>query len=274
MSRQEVEALLKENPGRFYVYQLARPDGTPFYIGKGVGRRVFQHETEAKGPGWSHKLNTIRLLDRGGFAIHYSILAFFDCENECHAREVLEIRRIGRFDLKTGPLTNLTDGGEGAVGLSEETRERIDFNLHSADAPGERGIANRFYFELCSDVRSVPVRPLGQISKPRALGVPVRTDKGPSRRQVAALAASAIANRVLLEPGAILPRRLQVDGSPLIMEFGVCRNILESGLAELAGGRAGYEHLLLTVRGYAAICSLLDTRVLISAGVMVPDANG
>jgi len=32
---------------RYYVYVLARPDGTPFYVGKGSGRRVFDHEREA-----------------------------------------------------------------------------------------------------------------------------------------------------------------------------------------------------------------------------------
>jgi hypothetical protein len=155
--------------------------------------------------------------------------------------------------LLTGPLTNLTDGGEGTVGLSEETRQRIDFNLHSAEAPGERGVANRFYFELCSGVRSVPVRPLGKTAKPRALAEPAEVSREPSVRQAAALAASAIANRVLLEPGALLPRRLTVDGAQLIMEFGVCKNILEAGLATFAGGEPTYEQLELTQRGYARL---------------------
>lgn len=32
----------------YYVYMLARPNGTPFYVGKGTGTRVFGHELEAK----------------------------------------------------------------------------------------------------------------------------------------------------------------------------------------------------------------------------------
>lgn len=273
MNRVDVERQLKTHSGLFYVYQLARPDGTPFYIGKGTGRRLFHHEIEARGPGRSHKLNTIRLLQREGQEIHYSVVAFFDCEIECHAFEVSEIKRIGRFDLKTGLLTNLTAGGEGTVGLSEETRERIDFNLHSADAPGERGIANRFYLEFCTGVRSVPVRPLNQIAKPRALTSFTTTDRKPSVRQAAALAASAIANRVLLEPQAIVPRRLQVQECPLIMEFGVCKDLIESGLAELEGGERGHERLRVTAFGYKAICDLLDTRILISAGVLSPEVR-
>lgn len=271
MRRDEVEALLRGNQGRFYVYQLSRPDGTPFYIGKGFGRRIFHHEVEAKGAGCSHKLNTIRLIARQGGTIDYAIRAFFDCEVDCHAFEMAEITRIGRFDLKTGPLTNLTAGGEGTVGLSEETRQRIDFNLHSADAPGERGIANRFYFQLCAEVRSVPVRPVNEIAKPRRLVPPVRTDRRPTQRQAAALAASAIANRILIEPGATIPRRMQVADSPMILEFGVCRNILESGMASLDGGAAEAELLQLTASGTAAICDLLQVDTLVSAGVLAPE---
>ena len=32
-----------------------------------------------------------------------------------------------------------------------------------------RGIANRFYGELCTQVRSIPIRPLTEIMKPRSL---------------------------------------------------------------------------------------------------------
>lgn len=31
----------------YYVYTLARPDDTVFYVGKGSGNRVAQHEQEA-----------------------------------------------------------------------------------------------------------------------------------------------------------------------------------------------------------------------------------
>lgn len=271
MDRKSLDDLLKSNAGRFYVYQLSKPDGTPFYIGKGLGRRVFSHETEAVGPGRSHKLNTIRLIKSLGHSIDYSIVEFFDCETTCHQREIHEIRRIGRHDLGTGPLTNLTDGGEGTAGLSEETLARIDFNLHSADASGDRGIANRFFHALCGSVRSVPVRPISETATPRPLSAVDRTTRAPTIRQAAALAASAIANRVMIEPGASLPRRLNVSGTPMIIEFGACKDILQSGMATLLHtSPPTQESLALTELGYEAICQCLDSAMLVSAGVLMP----
>lgn len=271
MDRKSLDELLKSNAGRFYVYQLSKPDGMPFYIGKGFGRRVFNHETEAVGPGKSHKLNTIRLIKSLGYSIDYSIVEFFDCEAACHEREIHEIRRIGRHDLGTGPLTNLTNGGEGTVGLSEETLARIDFDLHSPDAPGDRGIANRFFHALCDSVRSVPVRPISEMAPPRPLSVVDRTNRAPTIRQSAALAASAIANRVMIEPGAGIPRRLNVSDTPMIIEFGVCKDILQSGMATFQRTPSpAQESLTLTELGYEAICRHLDSAVLVSAGVLMP----
>ncbi len=271
MERADLDKLLKENVGRFYVYQLLKPDGTPFYIGKGIGRRVFEHEAEARGAKNSHKLNTIRLIWRLGTYVDYSIIAFFDSEIECHEREMAEILRIGRHDLKTGPLTNLTNGGEGTVGLSDETRARIDFNLHSEDAPGDRGVANRFFRQLTSAVRSIPVRPINGTAPPRALTPVERTNQSTTERQAAALAASAIANGILLEPGSMLPRRLNVDDTEMIIEFGVCKNLLQSGMAVLARDTSlKHEMLELTKLGFDAICKYLDQDILVDAGVLMP----
>ena len=106
--RAEIEALLRSQAKRFYVYLLSHPDGTPIYLGKGIGRRVFAHEREAAGPWLSHKLNSIRKLLRSGASLDYSILGFYDDERECHAREVAEILRIGRHDL--GPFVSPSAG--------------------------------------------------------------------------------------------------------------------------------------------------------------------
>ncbi|MGY6517736.1 MAG: GIY-YIG nuclease family protein [Lysobacteraceae bacterium] len=253
----------------FYVYLLYRPDGTPFYVGKGRGRRIFHHEREALGLGRTHKLNTIRAVTRAGAAIGYQIHQVFECEAECLEHEIELIRTYGRHDLGTGPLTYLTDGGEGTVGLSEETLRRIDAALHGPDAPGERGIANRFFLRLCEEVSSVPVRPLATTLV--AHSAPHRVCRKPSKRMAAALAASAIANRVLIEPGAVIPRKLFVEDAPMVIENGVASDLLRAGLAQLIGAaNPRDESFLLSGVGYEAVLRFLEQGTLLGAGVLLP----
>jgi hypothetical protein len=42
-------------PQSYYVYVLARPDGTPFYVGKGKNGRIFEHDKEARSGHKCHK---------------------------------------------------------------------------------------------------------------------------------------------------------------------------------------------------------------------------
>ena len=108
-----------------YVYVLCRPDGTPFYVGKGVQHRCFHHEAEARNTErLSHKLNVIRAMHRQGEQIRYCIEGEFETEAEAHSRERNLISLFGRHDQRRGPLTNQTDGGEGASNPSEESRDR------------------------------------------------------------------------------------------------------------------------------------------------------
>ena len=238
-------------------------------MGKGKNLRVLQHERDAIGEAKSYKLNIIRKIKQLGLKIDYRIEAFFDSEAECLDREMADIGRIGRHDLGTGPLANLTDGGEGTSGLSEETRQRIDLNLHTADAPGDRGIANRFFFELCDEVRSVPVRPASEF-RPEKIRVQAQP-RQPTLRMAAALAASAISNRVLLEIGASVPRSFHVEEKLMYIENGVAGDILKSGMAHLDDAkRAGEESFLLTELGVKTIEDHISESLLLDAGVWMP----
>lgn len=259
MTREEIEIQLSSATGQFYVYHLLRPDGTPFYIGKGQDRRIFYHESETQGVRRTHKLNVIRMIISSGQKLGYEIVAFYEREEEALQRETEEILRIGRHDLKTGPLTNQTAGGEGTSGHDSS----------NPDAYGERGIANRFFLKLCPTPRSIPVRPASEFT-PIAL-LPHRHRLKPTKRMAAALAASAIANRVLLKPGCVIPRKMSVEDTVMLIENGAGASILESGMATLLPGQpAGDENFVLNERGVKQLIALSNADLLLDAGILMP----
>jgi hypothetical protein len=253
-----------------YVYILHRPDGTPFYVGKGVKLRVLNHEAEARSTkALTHKLNLIRSLQRQGLAIGYCIESFYDDEAEAHARERHLIAAIGRHDLKRGPLTNQTDGGEGTSNPSEESRQRRRDSLWGENAADpERQIANT-YFQKLTPVRSVPIKPVATFK--RADGLWKNDDTiGMKPRQAGALLASAIENRVLLEPGALIPRRLSVEGIEYIIENGAGRDMVSNGMITLADDTKTYEILRLSTSGYRFLLATFGAGALIDAGILEP----
>jgi len=259
MTRNEIEVYLSSATGQFYVYHLLRPNGTSFYVGKGQSRRIFFHESEAQGTGRSYKLNIIRQIISTGRELGYEIVSIYKSEEEALQREVEEIRRIGRHDLKKGPLSNLTDGGEGTSGV----------DLSGPDAYGDRGIANRFFLKLNPKPRSIPVRPASDFT-PIAL-VPHRHRLEPTKRMAAALAASAIANRVLLEPGCVIPRKMSVEDTAMLIENGAGASLLESGMATLLPGQpTGDEKFVLNEQGVKQLIALSNVDLLLDAGILMP----
>lgn len=108
-------------PPQFYVYILCRPNGKPFYVGKGKGHRVYDHDTEARSGHNCHKCNVIRKIWKQDGQIQRYIVFQTDDESEAFAYEVETIALYGRANLANG-----TDGGEGISGaiLSPLTRKR------------------------------------------------------------------------------------------------------------------------------------------------------
>ena len=122
----------------FYVYALFRADGvTPFYIGKGRGNRIDIHERNAR-RFTAHKDRIIQAMHRAGISpIPKEILASGLTDVQAKQIEVDLIQLIGRWP--TGPLANLTKGGDGVANLSAESRERqVTANIRSWRNPQVR----------------------------------------------------------------------------------------------------------------------------------------
>ena len=97
----------------FYTYAYLREDRTPYYIGKGSGKRAFIKN--------NHKVS---LPPKERILLLKKNLT----EKEALGHEEYMISVFGRKDNKTGILLNRTDGGEGYTsGMvhTEETKKKI-----------------------------------------------------------------------------------------------------------------------------------------------------
>lgn len=269
--RTETRAWLKASASRYYVYVLGTPDGQPFYVGKGCGDRVFQHEAEARGTlRRSHKLNLIRKILRTGGELRYGLADFFDDESNAHRLERSLIQRIGRHDLGTGPLTNQTDGGEGTANPSEESRQRRLASLGGEADDPDRRVINAFFAEIGGPQSSVPIKP---IAWPKFEPLyPSSKHITPTERMAKAIVASAAANGIMLEPGTPIPRRLTIRCGDYLIENGCGREMIKAGLVgpPPADVPARDEAMPLTRLGLSYIRSCFGDPRLVELGVLEP----
>ena len=101
----------------YYTYAYLREDGTPYYIGKGKGRRAFRRS-------------------RFGVSVppqeRIKLLVENTTEEWALFIEMYLIDKWGRLNDGTGILENFTDGGEGISGYKHTTETKEHFrNLYT-----------------------------------------------------------------------------------------------------------------------------------------------
>lgn len=121
------------------VYRHRRLDTYDvFYVGIAKSKRR-PHSTFSRNPFWK---NVVAKTE-----YQVEIIAYPETWEDCCELEQLLISEYGRADLGTGPLVNLTSGGEGVVGnvLSDEIKKKLSIALkgrkHSEETKAKIGLA-------------------------------------------------------------------------------------------------------------------------------------
>lgn len=103
-----------ENPQGFYAYLHCKPDGAPFYIGKGKDDRIKLYN------------------NRNQF--HSNIVSKYGQDNilvggiECSSEQIafdLEVGLIKLLKKQGYKLANMTEGGEGSTGATKSEEEKL-----------------------------------------------------------------------------------------------------------------------------------------------------
>jgi hypothetical protein len=105
----------------FYVYgHYRKTDDSIFYIGVAKSEKRFTSK-------YSRNNHWKNIVKKNGF--YYKILLESEDWTICLQKEIELINYYGRLDLQNGVLCNMTNGGEGCVNLSNESKNKISEKL-------------------------------------------------------------------------------------------------------------------------------------------------
>lgn len=102
----------------FYTYFHSKPNGSIFYIGKGVEDRVFSKD--------NRNIHWKRTVAKYGY--EPKILAYWDTEEEAFMHEKLLISCFKDMGYK---LVNMTNGGEGSAGYKWTDEQKANFDMNN-----------------------------------------------------------------------------------------------------------------------------------------------
>jgi hypothetical protein len=123
-------------PGSF-TYDNYKFDFEPFYIGKGKDSRYKRHlnQSQLNAGNNPHKERVFKKIAAAGFHPTDHVVLIGEQLSEADACQLEQevIRAIGRSNLHTGPLTNLTDGGEGMSNFVSPCKGKTYEELYGAE---------------------------------------------------------------------------------------------------------------------------------------------
>jgi hypothetical protein len=130
----------------------------------------------------------------------------------------------------------------------------------------ERAVLKRFVLSI-GQMDSVVIKPIGQFrAKP--------TQRYPSKsialrlRTATAIVAAAAAQGVILDDGAIIARRVTVDGVDGLLENGVCCDLLTAGVVDvISTGIPADEQLKLRVGMARKVAELVGLKTCAELGL-------
>lgn len=106
----------------FYTYSHSKPNGSIFYIGKGVGDRAWQKD--------NRNIHWHRTVDKYGYQIE--VLAKWKTEKEAFDHEKFLISCFKDMGVK---LVNMTNGGEGSAGYRWTNEQKAAFDISGEKNP-------------------------------------------------------------------------------------------------------------------------------------------
>jgi hypothetical protein len=130
--------LNKNKPGE-YSYDDVSFDYEPFYVGKGKGKRYLYHLNKVRNNSKYKSNLKFRIIEENiKFGLEPIIIRYDNLtEEQSLILEKSLIKKIGRIDIKCGPLTNRNDGGlkpQDNYHHDEESKNKISISGKNRNA--------------------------------------------------------------------------------------------------------------------------------------------